>query len=381
MTDINEQYDELICVLKNAKNQAEHLQKLHSEHQEIYKEFEDMFMLCKVTEGVNMCSKDVDQVKQKALSSSEEDMKKLLIFAEYVELSKQCAIFKASGMKLIILLNVLGAVRSKHLLDHLAQETGLQDLSAYCERVERLARVASEPELLKQRFGLHKKQTSELCRGIKKIEIEPGAIIRFGNYQQTSAGNDASPIEWLVLDYDANENKALLISRYGLDWQKYNDSLSITSWEKCTLRNWLNDTFLKTAFNKNEQEVIMLTNVENSTNQCYSGWKTTGCDNTLDMIFLLSYSEVNKYFDVTETDIINSKSQVVPTPYAIEKGARDYSGEKMGDGLTFARWLLRSPGVNRGQNALINSNGSLASCFVSSRSLVRPALWLDLYGI
>lgn len=95
-----------------------------------------------------------------------------------------------------------------------------------------------------------------------------------------------TPIEWLVLARDGN--KALLISRYGLDAQKYNTINTGVTWEKCTLRTWLNNAFYNKAFNSAEQTAILITNVDNSKNQCYSGWSTSGGNNTQDKVFLLS---------------------------------------------------------------------------------------------
>ena len=77
-----------------------------------------------------------------------------------------------------------------------------------------------------------------------------GNYVAFGTYPQTAAGTDKTPIEWLVLDRDGN--KALIISRYGLDAQPYNTKCTDITWEKCTLRTWLNSTFMNKAFTSEE---------------------------------------------------------------------------------------------------------------------------------
>lgn len=82
-----------------------------------------------------------------------------------------------------------------------------------------------------------------------------GNYVTFGTYPQTALGNDQTPIEWLVLARDGRQ--ALLISRYGLDAKPYNTKLSSTTWGKCTLRTWLNDTFLNKAFSSTEQTAIL----------------------------------------------------------------------------------------------------------------------------
>ena len=59
------------------------------------------------------------------------------------------------------------------------------------------------------------------------------------------------PIEWIVLANDSN--RAMLISRYGLDMRTYNTNWTNVTWQTCTLRKWLNGDFLNTAFSDEEQ--------------------------------------------------------------------------------------------------------------------------------
>ena len=203
----------------------------------------------------------------------------------------------------------------------------------------------------------------------------------FGTYPQTAAGNDSTPIEWLVLAREGN--KALLISRYGLDAQPYNREDTDITWEKCTLRTWLNGTFLNKAFTAQEQEGILVTDVDNSASQGYSGWGTSGGNNTRDRVFLLSYAEANKYFGVQHYNVLgatdNMKSRISPTSYARKQGAYTYSSYQTTDGTEAGWWWLRSHGDFQGNAACVNSKGSLGSYFVFDDStFVRPALWVNL---
>ena len=209
-----------------------------------------------------------------------------------------------------------------------------------------------------------------------------GGYATWGTYPQTAAGNDSTPIEWLVLEYDEKNNKALLISRYGLDCQPYNSSKASVTWETCSLRAWLNGIFLNKAFSKAEQGAILTTNVGNSKSQCYSGYIAYGGNNTQDKIFLLSYAEANKYFKVTWGDSNNTKSRVAPTAYAIAQGAYTNSSYKTADGSAFGMWWLRSPGLNQNYAAYVNTSGSLYYYYVFNYNpSVRPAMWLDLSKI
>ena len=197
-----------------------------------------------------------------------------------------------------------------------------------------------------------------------------GDIITFGHYEQdNNLDNGSEAIEWIVLDYDTEEKKVLLLSRYGLDAKRYHEHFAnIIKWEECTLRNWLNEEFLTTAFTADEQEKILKTNVDNSRSQGYSGWYTDGGNDTEDQIFLLSYREVfEEYFK-------NNKSRTCqPTAYAIAQGSYiDYSSGNW-------RWLLRSPGDYPNRIAAVDIDGSRSDASIYNEfECVRPALWLNL---
>lgn len=211
----------------------------------------------------------------------------------------------------------------------------------------------------------------------RNAKFTVGNYVTFGTYPQTKAGKDATPIEWLVLARDGD--KALLISRYGLDAQPYNKDHTSVTWETCTLRTWLNGTFYNKAFSSAEQAAILTTNVDNSKNQCYSGWSTSSGNNTQDKVFLLSYAEANKYFGVTYDNSSNTKSRVAPTAYAIAQGAWTSSSNKTTDSTYAGWWWLRSPGSSSSSAASVYYDGARISRSVSNTYIaVRPALWVNL---
>ena len=197
---------------------------------------------------------------------------------------------------------------------------------------------------------------------LKKV----GNTVTFGSYEQdNNLLNGKEDIEWIVL---ANEdNRSLMISRYALDCQKYNMKYDSVTWETCSLRTWLNGSFLNTAFSMDEQKAILTTTVDNSKNQGNSNWSTNGGNNTSDQLFLLSYTEAGKHF---ESD---SDRACKPTTYAEAKGA-DITDS--GNCL----WWLRSPGDFQGSVALVGSIGSLGSNIRGDLDYVavRPAFWIDL---
>ncbi len=214
----------------------------------------------------------------------------------------------------------------------------------------------------------------------KPVEIKVGDIVSFGHYEQDNISeNGREAIEWIVLDLDEENNKALLLSRYGLRNKPYNTKWTDITWEKCTLRKWLNDEFLNSVFTAKEQAAILTTKVDNSASQGYSSWNTKGGNDTKDKIFLLSYAEANRYLGVTHENTNNTKARVAPTAYAIAQGAWQDLNDKTADGESAGWWWLRSPGFNQILAAGVSTDGSLNSSLVDlGADVVRPALWVNL---
>lgn len=96
------------------------------------------------------------------------------------------------------------------------------------------------------------------------------------------------PITWRVLEID-DDNTAIVMADKAVDCKKFNNDDNGVTWENCTIRTWLNEYFYETAFDKNEKDSILLSNVVNGDNvqdDIYSG------NNTDDYIYLLSSREV-----------------------------------------------------------------------------------------
>ena len=161
------------------------------------------------------------------------------------------------------------------------------------------------------------------------------------------------------------------------------------TWETCTLRKWLNNDFLNACFDIKTQGAIQTTTVDNSSSQCYSGWSTSGGNDTQDRIFLLSYAEANQYFGVTSDNKDNTEARVLPTAYAKAQGAytstsNSYTVDSSVYGTTGAAgyWWLRSPGFYRDYAANVYVGGSLGGSSVNfGDTCVRPALWVNLNAI
>ena len=193
-----------------------------------------------------------------------------------------------------------------------------------------------------------------------------GSTVTFGTYEQdNNTSNGKEDIEWIVLANE--ENRSLLISRYSLDCRQYNTEYKDVTWETCSLRPWLNGTFLNAAFSADEQKAIQKTTVDNSKSQGNSSWSPNGGNNTTDQIFLFSYVEAGKYFN-SDSDRICK-----PTAYAKAQGANTSDSGN-------CWWWLRSPGYYQSSSAIVYADGSLGrgNSVYNGHDAIRPAFWINL---
>lgn len=211
------------------------------------------------------------------------------------------------------------------------------------------------------------------------FRIKAEDIITFGHYEQDNdLTNGPEEIQWIVLE--VIDDKALLLSKYGLDVKPYNAGYMNITWENCSIRAWLNDEFRLSAFTAEEQNAIMTTEVDNSMAQGYSNWNTEGGDNTQDQIFLLSYAEANYYLGEFYDNSGNIRARLAPTDYAIARKAWVDNGKNLtSESKVAGRWWLRSPGHVQNNAAGVNSDGSLHQYNSAYEgAVVRPAFWVDL---
>ena len=185
--------------------------------------------------------------------------------------------------------------------------------------------------------------------------------ITFGDYEQDgNSSNGKEEIEWLVLEIE--DDKALVISKYALDSQPYNG----LTWETCTLRTWLNGTFLNSAFSETEQAAIAQTTVSADKN---SKFDTDPGNATTDKVFLLSIDEAEKYF------LSDNARQCEPTATcAVDQGY--YEGDRGN-----CWWWLRTPGSNQANAARVTGVGSVGYVGTNVSNdcgAVRPAMWINL---
>lgn len=146
--------------------------------------------------------------------------------------------------------------------------------------------------------------TAVACSGILFNDqcVNKGDTVTFGKYPQ--ATSTAEDIEWIVLDVDSANSRMLLLSRYVLDAKSYHTENVFVTWEKCSLRTWLNNDFLNAAFGNSEQAKILLSHLNNPGNPYFY---TTGGNATDDKVFLLTIADVisktNEYFSSDEARV------------------------------------------------------------------------------
>ena len=182
--------------------------------------------------------------------------------------------------------------------------------------------------------------------------VNVGDYIKFGSYSQTSSGQK-QPIDWLV---SAKENnKILVISRYGLDCKIFDSSSNV--WANSEIRKWLNGDFYNNAFSADEKKSINLSNLSDV--------------GTSDNVFLLSKQEAEKYF------AYNNDRECKVTEYSKKYAKRlgFYVWKDNGCGS----WWLRYPTRYDGLYYVMSYGGFYDGCRVDDDSmLARPALWINL---
>ena len=217
--------------------------------------------------------------------------------------------------------------------------------------------------------------------------------IYFGTYQQSSDGSvgyNTDPIKWRVLENA--DGQLFLLSDQNLDVFQYHTEYESVTWEKSTMRSWLNgygaaqntgsdngidytdDNFIDTAFSDGEQGAIVDTTVVNDDNPTHG---TEGGNNTTDKIFLLSIAEAqnSSYFADDNSRIATNTAYVA--------GGGKIGGYVNGVGKA-DYWWLRSPGKYDDLAADVTHKGGVFSHGLNvygENLAVRPAFNLDLNSV
>ena len=169
--------------------------------------------------------------------------------------------------------------------------------------------------------------------GVDRTKIHVGGTVKYGSYEQdNNTSNGAETIEWTVLDIQGD--KALVISKKVLDFQRYYPNLQTTvTWANSSIRTWLNDSFYNAAFSDGQKSGIYTTSVSGESNTVFG---TSGGSATSDKIFLLSASEAANYLNTDGKRMANC------TEYAL---SRNGDSALRNTTTQSSYWWLRTPGI------------------------------------
>ena len=191
------------------------------------------------------------------------------------------------------------------------------------------------------------------------------------------------PIKWRVLD----PSTGLVMAETILDSQAYNNYLLYSSsecygdasktyyannWEHSSIRKWLNNDFLNTAFSTEEQNNIKETTL--STPAYSTSYSKYDSADTLDKVFLLSYTDVQNTDYGFENSTSSSDTRTAQgSSYAKCQGLYVYSG----NGNSW--WRLRSGGSYSSDSCSVNNSGYVYGGYDTGDAVsgVRPALLLQ----
>lgn len=211
--------------------------------------------------------------------------------------------------------------------------------------------------------------------------------VKLGTYEQDdNESTGKEPIEWLVLTQD-NE-KMLVVSKYCLDYLRYPDDwTSNISWEKSSLRSYLNSDFINNTFSAEEQQNIILTKNSNVASEDY--YSTVDGNPTQDRVFLLSIDEVQKYLPASTSSESSKRAYGTDYLYNILQKNQYYGNVENSDPVN---WALRADidtqkndaGVGRPREMVVYD--SQIQCMITTGamrdpdgplSVVRPAMWIS----
>ena len=196
------------------------------------------------------------------------------------------------------------------------------------------------------------KDSASLSQKYTLLICEVGDVIVFGTYEQdNNLGNGAEAIEWIVLDKE--EDKAFVISKHCIENKPFNTTLAQVTWENSTIRKWLNNDFLNSAFTANERSLILSTTIKNPD----EADQERSYASTTDKVFLLSENEALTYFS-SDSSRRASATEYVSTNYCY--------------------WILRTSGAVSNV-AHVDYTGYVGYYEnVDRQWWIRPAMWIEI---
>ena len=231
----------------------------------------------------------------------------------------------------------------------------------------------------------------------REATVDDFETVEFGNYYINDInGENKEPIEWLIMKKE--NNRALLLSRYVLDYHSYDDRVPNkenkfqpfhSDWKDSSLRAWLNNYFYNEAFNENEKSIIQNTYLDNTYFfvKMIDDYEQTYL-NTNDNVFVLAIDELIEYPTFSSK---NRKLTTRATEYAknfkrngvsvaVTKDTDSDKKHQKLSGDISPYWERTSEFSNMGYvfftEEIVDKYGMLVDANVSSYG-VRPAIWVS----
>lgn len=187
------------------------------------------------------------------------------------------------------------------------------------------------------------------------------------------------PIKWRVLSINEDGTDAFLMADQVIDVAQYFYDIYVeTTWEKSSIRQWLNKEFMETAFTADEQAAVETAEVTTADNQ----WsKEPGGNDTRDKIYLLSIEEMLNPAYGFSSDPAEGDTRKISASDYVTKGGSPYQPP-----AGFVSYWLRSPGLEKGCPAQVGDWGegrilterSVMTAKAADYLGVRPVLHVDL---
>ncbi len=195
------------------------------------------------------------------------------------------------------------------------------------------------------------------------------------------------PVKWRVLSVNEDGTDTFLVADQCLEARPYHTELSETvTWETCALREWLNGSFMATAFSEEERAAIVQTEVQNKRNPFVQGDAEMAEDGnpTQDYVYLLSVEEAATRSYGFADNYSASGSQLSETETRAA-GSTDFAGS-CEEGTISGGYLLRTLGSAKGEvlsthntmEGMIPMTGVHTTKVNDTGHGIRPVLHLDL---
>lgn len=245
----------------------------------------------------------------------------------------------------------------------------------------------------------------EIANYAKSKTFKDFDSVVLGSYEQDGdIANGKEGIEWIVLKRE--DNKALLLSKYVLDYVEYSNILErYTVWKDSRLRAWVNHEFYDDSFSEQEKVLIAPTKLKNCDNPVYGN--SSGASTT-DKIFVPGFDELLKIYNLDYDNCIretrydikyisDNRLATIYTDYAYKKHKKENSNVKVKALVDF--WLRnqgRSGEEKKGMSSravsaretidfkgspydiLEYTSGSYKTNSTNPKLGFRPCMWIDL---